>query len=79
VLHGCASDDDDDGDLIDADSVAAAAAATTVPASEGGRCIVIPGQSQATVCQSTRSLQQVPRHYERVQVSDVRMSVCLSV
>ena len=50
----------------------AAVTAAAVPASQGGRRLVLPGQSQTAVLQSARGLQQVPRHHERVQVSDVR-------
>ena len=52
--------------------VSAAAAAAAVPATQGGRCLVIPRQSQAAVLQSAGGLQQVPRHHEGVQVTDVR-------
>ena len=61
------------GDTFDCvtDAVVSAAAAA-VPATQGGRCLVIPRQSQAAVLQSAGGLQQVRRHHEGVQVTDVR-------
>lgn len=45
---------------------AVTAAAAAVSASQGRRCVVIPGQSEATVQQSAGSVQQISRHNERV-------------
>ena len=48
-----------------------AAAAAAVPASESGRCVVVPRPSEAAVWQSARHLQRFPGHHEGIQVAEV--------
>ena len=64
-------------DLFVTDAVVTTAAA--VPASEGGRCLVIPRQSQTPVFQPAGGVQQIPGHNEGIQVADVRLFFPLAV